>query len=77
MTLGGEGLVSGLPDAGVRPGFSNGGAGGDSDGEGDGEADFDGRTRRAGSSNEQKLVRLRKGSRKTEGANRSEEVDEG
>ena len=43
MTLGGEGLVSGLPDAGVRPGFSNGGGAGDSDCEGDGEADFDGR----------------------------------
>ena len=49
LTLGGEGLVSGLPDTDVRPGFSNGGGAGDSDGEGDGEADFDGRTRRAGS----------------------------
>ena len=49
LTLGGEGLVSGLPNTGVRPGFSNEGGAGDSDGEGDGEADFDGRTRRAGS----------------------------
>ncbi|KAF8800493.1 hypothetical protein BYT27DRAFT_7227437 [Phlegmacium glaucopus] len=58
LTLGGEGLASGLPDtggtgAGFGLGFSNGGgaagATGDSDGEGDGEADFDGRTHRAGS----------------------------
>ena len=49
LTLGGEGLVSGLPDTGF--GFSNGAAAAvnDSDGEGDGEADFDGRTHRAGS----------------------------
>lgn len=63
LTLGGEGLASGLPDAagtglGLGLGFSNGGVtavagatggGGDSDGDGDGEADFDGRTHRAGS----------------------------
>ena len=35
LTLGGEGLVSGLPNTGVRPGFSNEGGAGDSDGEGD------------------------------------------
>ena len=48
LTLGGEGLVSGLPDTGL----SNGGGAapaGDSDGEVDGEAEFDGRTHRAGS----------------------------
>ena len=49
MTLGGEGLVSGLPDTGVRPGFNDGGGAGDFDDEGDGEADFVGRTPRAGS----------------------------
>ena len=50
LTLGGEGLASGLPN---NAGPSNGGgpapAAGDSDGEGDGEAEFDGRTHRAGS----------------------------
>ena len=50
LTLGGEGLVSALPDIGP----SNGGgaafaAAGDSDGEGEGEVEFDGRTHRAGS----------------------------
>ena len=50
LTLGGEGLASGLPNT---TGPSNGGgpapAAGDSDGEGDGEVEFDGRTHRAGS----------------------------
>ena len=62
LTLGGEGLASGLADTGL--GLINNGSGvapalalaaaaaaaGDSDGEGDGEADFDGKTHRAGSS---------------------------
>ena len=50
LTLGGEGLASGLPDTG--PSNGDGAAppaAGDSDGEGDGEAEFDGRTHRAGS----------------------------
>lgn len=46
LTLGGEGLVSGVPGTGPSNAAP---AAGDSDGEGDGEAEFDGRTRRAGS----------------------------
>ena len=57
LTLGGEGLVNGLPDTGGPSNVGAGGGGGggaalaagDSDGEGDGEAEFDGRTHRAGS----------------------------
>ena len=49
LTLGGEGLVSGLPDYGPSNGGGAAPAAGDSDGEGDGEAEFDGRTHRAGS----------------------------
>ena len=49
LTLGGEGLVSGLPDTGPSMGGGAAPAAGDSDGEVDGEAEFDGRTHRAGS----------------------------
>ena len=47
LTLGGEGLASGLPDTGPSNGGGAAPAAGDSDGEG--EAEFDGRTHRAGS----------------------------
>ena len=50
LTLGGEGLASGLPDTGGNNGGSPPAlAAGDSDGEGDGEADFDRKTHRGGS----------------------------
>ena len=51
LTLGGEGLVSALPDIGLSNGGGGGAAfaAGDSDGEGEGEVEFDGRTHRAGS----------------------------